>query len=170
MNDGHPTRCGDWYFESRSEADTQQLGQCLGRVVGPGCVIALNGSLGAGKTRLVQSIAEEMGADRKTVNSPTFILIQEYAGKFPIYHADTYRLRDSDEFLELGVEELFDAGGVCLIEWADRVADVLPQDHLRVDIEITGTESRRFVFHGAGPLSATLLSQLRTAMELTDSQ
>jgi tRNA threonylcarbamoyladenosine biosynthesis protein TsaE len=98
--------------------------------------------------------------DRKDVTSPTFLLIQEYAGRLPLYHFDTYRLRDSDEFLELGADELIHGSGVCLIEWADRVADVLPRDLLRIEIETTGPTSRRFAFAGTGPRSSGLADRL----------
>ncbi len=86
----------------------------------------------------MQSIAVALGADRRLVNSPTFVLIQEYEATLPIFHCDTYRLRNVEEFLDLGIDEIFQSHGVCLIEWADRVAGVLPPDHLRIDIDITG--------------------------------
>ena len=74
----------------------------------------------------MQAIAVALGAERRLVNSPTFVLIQEYEGTLPLYHCDTYRLKNVDEFLDLGIDEIFQSDGVCLIEWADRVAGVLP--------------------------------------------
>ena len=120
------------------------------------------GPLGAGKTRLVQSIATALGADRRSVNSPTFILIQEYDAPLPIFHCDTYRLRNVDEFLDLGVEEMFRSGGVCLIEWADRVTEVLPDDRLQIGIEVLGPTERRFTLTALGPQSVESLAQART--------
>ena len=150
-----------WSCLSQSERDTETLGRMLGDVLTPGTVVALVGNLGAGKTRLVQAVAAALGVDRQDVNSPTFVLIQEYAGRLPLYHFDTYRLRDSDEFLELGADELMTSGGVCLVEWADRVADVLPRNVLRIEIEIAGPTARRFRFLGTGPKSDALVVRLR---------
>lgn len=115
---------------------TRQLGHTLGGLLFPGAVVGLSGPLGAGKTHLVRFIAEGLGvADSRVVSSPTFVLIQEYEGRLPIYHFDVYRLKTADEFENLGVFEYFEGDGVCLIEWADRVAHVLPDE--RLDIELT---------------------------------
>jgi tRNA threonylcarbamoyladenosine biosynthesis protein TsaE len=157
---------GGWQCVSESEAQTEQLGGALAGLLQPGMVVALIGELGAGKTRLVQAVAEAMGVDRRLVNSPTFVLVQEYDAPLRLYHFDAYRLADVDEFRELGAEELMNCGGICLIEWADRVSDALPEDLLRIEIEITAPTSREFRFHGSGPLSSTLVAELRGLLEL----
>ena len=90
--------------------------------------LALEGTLGAGKTRLVQAIAAGCGIDPQAVTSPTFVLCQPIPARRLLYHLDAYRIRDLDEFLELGVDEYFEGPGLTLIEWADRVAPCLP-DH-----------------------------------------
>ena len=126
-----------------SEAETQALGEVLARVIRPGTVIGLVGDLGAGKTRLVRAIAESLGADPSAISSPTYVLIQEYEGRLPISHFDVYRLASLDEFLALGSEEYFDGDGVCLVEWADRVAEALPRRSWWIRITRDG-ESRRF--------------------------
>src|SRR5688500_870189 len=90
---------------SRSEADTERLGRRLGELLPAGAVVALDGPLGAGKTRLVQGLAAARGHDPLAVVSPTFTLVQEYRGERPVYHFDVYRLRDDDEFLNLGPDE-----------------------------------------------------------------
>ncbi len=133
-----------WSFKATSEDDTRRLGEAIGEVALPGLVIALVGSLGAGKTRLVRAIADGAGVRDQIVNSPTFVLVQEYQGRLPIYHFDTYRLRSLDEFIELGAEEYLRAEGVCCIEWADRVAELLPPDVLRVEISVLGDCEREF--------------------------
>jgi tRNA threonylcarbamoyladenosine biosynthesis protein TsaE len=148
-----------WTFVARDERDTEQLGRSLGVSLAQGGVVALVGPLGAGKTRLVQSIATTLGADRRTVNSPTFVLIQEYAGSIPIYHCDTYRLRNVEEFLDLGVDEMLQSGGVFLVEWADRVASVLPDDRLQIEIEVTGATARTFRMTASGPRSVSVVSK-----------
>jgi tRNA threonylcarbamoyladenosine biosynthesis protein TsaE len=132
-------------------AGTQDLGRRLAEYLFGGAVVALIGPLGAGKTHLVRAIAEALGvADSRVVNSPTFVLIQEYAGRLPIYHFDAYRLRNSSEFVDLGAHEYFEGKGVCLVEWADRVEDVLPPDHLRITLQITGETTRRMILEGRG--------------------
>lgn len=134
---------GPIVVEVNSEDETQFLGQALASVVRPGVVIGLVGELGAGKTRLVRAISEFLGADPLAVSSPTYVLIHEYDGRMPIYHFDAYRLQSRDDFLALGVEEYFDGEGVCLIEWADRVADDLPRRSWWIRISRDG-DARRF--------------------------
>jgi tRNA threonylcarbamoyladenosine biosynthesis protein TsaE len=147
-------------FTAESEADTERLGAMLAAALAPGMVVALNGNLGAGKTRLVQGVAAALGVDRREVTSPTFVLIQEYEGRLPIYHVDAYRLRDSDQFLELGADELMASPAVCFIEWAERVADVLPADLLTIDVEIDGPERRTFHTSGSGAKSTGVVEGL----------
>lgn len=151
----------EWTFQSTCEQETQQLGTLLARHLEPGTVIALNGNLGAGKTRLVQAIAAALGVDQADVNSPTFVLIQEYQGDLPLYHFDTYRLRDTDEFLELGADDLLYSDGVCMIEWADKVADVLPRDLLTINIEHTTETARTFSFQAQGARSTRIVAGLK---------
>jgi tRNA threonylcarbamoyladenosine biosynthesis protein TsaE len=132
-------------------AATTAFGRRLGAALFPGAVVALVGPLGAGKTHLTRAIAEGLGLpDGRVVTSPTFGLIHEYEARLPIYHFDVYRLRGPAEFLDLGPGEYFDAGGVCLIEWADKVESCLPAEHLRIEIEVTGETSRRMSLSAKG--------------------
>jgi tRNA threonylcarbamoyladenosine biosynthesis protein TsaE len=148
-------------FSAQNESDTQRLGAALAAVLPAGTVVALIGPLGAGKTRLVQAVAEALGVPRKSVTSPTFVLVNEYmGGRVPVYHFDTYRLKDEDEFLALGPQEYFDAGGLVFIEWADRVADFLPADRLEVTLEVSGETSRRITIRGTNSRSENLLQQI----------
>jgi tRNA threonylcarbamoyladenosine biosynthesis protein TsaE len=147
-----------WVAES--EADTVRLGALLAGLLQPGMTVALQGDLGAGKTRLVQAVAESLGVDRRDVSSPTFTLLQEYAGPVPIFHFDTYRLRNAEEFIDLGADEILSAGGLSFVEWADRVRDVLPTDVLRIEIEITGPTERLFRIQGTGPTTRDLVREL----------
>ncbi len=148
-------------YEAADESQTAQLGAALAKVVPDGAVVALCGTLGAGKTRLVQAIAEAEGVDRRDVVSPTFVLLQQYRGRRPIYHFDAYRLRDEDEFLELGPEEYFDSGGVTLVEWAERVEGCLPEERIEVRIEVIGDTSRRFEIEARGDRYTGQLRQLK---------
>ncbi|MEO6809619.1 MAG: tRNA (adenosine(37)-N6)-threonylcarbamoyltransferase complex ATPase subunit type 1 TsaE [Isosphaeraceae bacterium] len=151
-------------IEVHSEAETDRVGRALAEVVTPGTVIGLSGPLGAGKTRLVRALAEALEVDPALISSPTYVLIHEYQGVIPIYHFDTYRLGDADEFDALGASDYWGAGGLCLIEWADRVADRLPIDAWSLRIEPLGPTHRRLVLecpgvrHEADALSTLLLS------------
>ena len=111
-------------YDAADERATAVLGAALADVLPEGTTVALLGTLGAGKTRLVQAIAEAAGVDRRQVLSPTFVLIQEYHGRRAICHIDAYRLHDNDKFLALGPEEYFEGDGLILVEWADRVRAV----------------------------------------------
>ncbi|MBI3861681.1 MAG: tRNA (adenosine(37)-N6)-threonylcarbamoyltransferase complex ATPase subunit type 1 TsaE [Planctomycetia bacterium] len=148
-------------FESASEAETEMLASRLAQSLEPDTVVALVGHLGAGKTRLVRAIAEALGVDRQAIASPTFVLVHEYAGRLPIYHFDVYRLKNAADFLALGADEYFTSGGVCLIEWADRVESFLPADHLRIELAATGETTRRIQFTATGPRSSAILQRLQ---------
>jgi tRNA threonylcarbamoyladenosine biosynthesis protein TsaE len=132
-------------------AATTAFGRRLGQLLFPGSVVALIGPLGAGKTHLVRAIAEGLDiADSRAVTSPTFVLIQEYAARLPIYHFDAYRLLGEREFFDLGAHEYFAGNGVSLVEWADRVPGSLPTEHIRIELTVTGESSRqaRITAHG----------------------
>ena len=130
---------------------TLAFGRRLAGLLFPGAVVALVGPLGAGKTHLARAVAEGLGiADSRAVNSPTFVLLQEYQARLPIYHFDAYRLRTEGEFADLGADEYFAGSGVCLVEWADRVPTCLPPEHLRVTLEVTGPLSRRATVEAFG--------------------
>jgi tRNA threonylcarbamoyladenosine biosynthesis protein TsaE len=123
--------------------ETEEFGRRLGRHLFAGAVIGLIGPLGAGKTQLVRAIAEGLEiADPRIVSSPTFVLIQEYDARLPIYHFDAYRLPSVAAFEELGAQEYFAGDGVCLVEWADRVQQVLPAERLDVRFTIIGETAR----------------------------
>ena len=123
--------------------------------------VALVGRLGAGKTHLVRAVAEGLGVKNPAaVNSPTFVLIQEYPARLPIYHFDAYRLSGPREFRELGTDEYFHGDGVCLVEWADKVESTLPADHLRIEIEVVDENRRRFHLRATGERYQDLLTRL----------
>jgi tRNA threonylcarbamoyladenosine biosynthesis protein TsaE len=147
-------------YDASDETATARLGAALADVLPPGTTVALCGTLGAGKTRLVQAIAEASGVPRRDVVSPTFVLIQEYRGRRPVYHIDAYRIRDNDEFQELGPDEYFESSGITLVEWADRVAGLLPPERIEVHIAVTGETSRRFEVTAVGERYADVVARL----------
>jgi tRNA threonylcarbamoyladenosine biosynthesis protein TsaE len=147
-------------YDAPDESATDRLGGALAKHLPDGAVVALVGTLGAGKTKLVERIARHTGIDPDEVTSPTFVLVQHYHGSRTLHHFDTYRLKRSDEFLELGADELFEAGGISLVEWADRVVDCLPEDRLTIAIEETGPTSRRFRLSATAPRYETVFRKL----------
>ncbi len=151
-------------FIAHNECDTEHLGAALAKVLPPSTVVALVGTLGAGKTRLVQTTAAVLGIPPGNVTSPTFVLINEYAGgRLPIYHFDTYRLKDDDEFLELGPDEYFESDGLVFVEWADRVADLLPRERLEITLEVVGETERRITIRGTSPRMDELVARIESA-------
>ena len=130
---------------NKSESDTRKLGLMLAENAEAGDVIALIGDLGTGKTALTRYIAEGLGI-KDTISSPTFTIVKEYkSGRLPLYHFDVYRLGDGEELLDIGAEEYLYGDGLCVIEWADIVADVLPEDAIAINIEYGENEGERIV-------------------------
>ncbi len=153
-------------FGAATLADTEALGRRLGERLFAGAVVALIGPLGAGKTQLVRAMAEGLGiADPRAVSSPTFVLIQEYNARLPIYHFDAYRLAGPGEFFDLGANEYFQGQGVCLVEWADRVESALPGQYLRITLEVTGETSRRIQIAGHGPQCAEWVREVSESFQ-----
>lgn len=135
-------------IELSGEEETEAIGCVMADLAAPDTVIGLIGDLGSGKTRLSRAIAEALGVPTATVSSPTYVLIQEYDGRLPVFHFDAYRLGGPDDFDALGASEYFRAGGVCLIEWADLVFDRIPTDSWIVRIATTGPNSRSITIEG----------------------
>ncbi len=150
-------------FIANDEAGTERLGRALAAALPSGTAVALVGTLGAGKTRLVQAFAAAHGVPRELATSPTFVLVNEYRGRVPIYHLDAYRLRDEDEFSELGPEEYFESAGVTFVEWADRVASCLPADRVEILCEAVGETVRQFTIRGTTPQMEACVQQVRDA-------
>ena len=122
-------------IDSHSEAETFAFGRSLGEKAQPGQVYVLSGDLGAGKTVLSKGFAAGLGIT-EPVTSPTFTIVKMYeGGRLPLYHLDVYRIGDISEMEEIGLEEMLSEGGVCLIEWGERVAEILPPDAVSIRID-----------------------------------
>jgi tRNA threonylcarbamoyladenosine biosynthesis protein TsaE len=140
-----------------SAAATRRIGRRLGRAAAAGTCLALVGPLGAGKTQLAKGVAQGLGV-RTVVNSPTFIIVNEHAGRLPLFHVDAYRLIDGDEARQAGVFDERQVHGVTVIEWADRLDGWLPADHLRIELETDSArdDERRLSWMATGPRHAAL--------------
>ncbi len=132
---------------SRSPQETRAVGERLGARLGPGAVVACIGELGAGKTCFLQGLARGLGV-RGPVTSPTFVLINQYRGRLPVYHLDAYRTASLRELADLGIEEMLRGDGVTMIEWADKLLPLLPPRTITVTITGLGDEPRRIVIEG----------------------
>ena len=125
------TRNGPMIIETFSEQETRAFGERLGAQAKPGSIYTLTGDLGVGKTVFTQGLGVE-----EPVNSPTFTIVQEYGeGRLPFYHFDVYRIGNVDEMEEIGYEDYFCGGGVCLIEWANLIEEILPEERFVITIE-----------------------------------
>ena len=126
-----------------SEKEAAEFGKRLGKTLERGDVLALVGELGTGKTTLTKAIAAGLDIS-ETVTSPTFTIVKEYnSGRLPLFHFDVYRLENGGELIEIGGEEYFDAGGICVIEWADKIAEILPDDTKLILLEYGENEGER---------------------------
>jgi tRNA threonylcarbamoyladenosine biosynthesis protein TsaE len=145
-------------LRSRSVDETRALGERLGALLEPGDVVLLQGPLGAGKTAMTQGIGRGTGSN-DLVNSPTFVLINEYRGRVKLYHVDLYRLEDPDEIAQLDLPG-YTSDGALIVEWPERGAGLLPEEHLHVAIEHDGEGERRITLTAFGERPARLLRAL----------
>lgn len=134
---------------SHSATETYALGMKFGRQLQPNSVVCFFGDLGAGKTTFIKGLAASLlGTSGDEVNSPTFTYLNIYRGMQTLYHFDLYRLRDADEFLSMGFDEVLDAGGISCVEWSEKIKDILPDDAIRVEISHLGGDQRQIAFKG----------------------
>lgn len=134
-------------YISRSEAETEAIGEKLAQSVTGGTVVAMYGDLGAGKTAFVRGMARGMGLSCR-VSSPTFTIVNEYEGERELIHFDMYRLESSDELFEIGWEDYLNRGAVCAVEWSEKVEDAFYGDETIVRIEKLGDTERRITIEG----------------------
>ena len=147
-------------FISHSEAQTRRLGARLGELLEGGEVIALQGELGTGKTRWVQGMGQGLQI-KQQITSPTFTLISEYAGRLTLYHIDLYRIDGPAEAIDFGLEDYVYSDGVCVIEWAERVAKILPASCLWITLYHLDETKRRITMRAAGDHYQKLLREFQ---------
>lgn len=146
---------------SGSINNTLSIGKAIARNSRPGDIICLFGELGTGKTVLTKGIALGLGIDKKKVISPSFVLIRQHnQGRHPLYHFDLYRLRTAQEILGLGYEEYLYGEGLSVIEWADRLGELMPEEFLRVDMELLAGAKRLLKFAAFGRRYKQLLKDM----------
>ncbi len=153
---------GSATFHTASPDESRALGCALGKLLGPGSFVALTGELGAGKTVVVRGIARGLGF-AGYVSSPSFVVMNEYVGRLPIYHVDLYRISDPDSLFDLGYREVFWSDGVTLVEWADHALELLPEVRLDLAIEFAGPEARVLRAVARGDETSRILGSLAGA-------
>ena len=139
-------------FITYSPAETERIGEALGKEISPGTVLAYRGDLGAGKTAFTRGLARGLGCT-EPVTSPTYTIVNEYlSGRIPLFHFDMYRLRSSDDLWDIGWEDYLERGGVCSVEWSDNVADAM-EDAVIITIEKIGPATRQITIEGGDHLA-----------------
>ncbi|SHH36618.1 tRNA (adenosine(37)-N6)-threonylcarbamoyltransferase complex ATPase subunit type 1 TsaE [Sporanaerobacter acetigenes] len=145
----------------KNTKDTEQFGYKLGKILKGGEIICLIGDLGAGKTTMTKSIAKGLDVE-EYVTSPTFTLINEYRGRVPLYHFDVYRLEEVESIYDLGFEEYFYSNGVSIIEWANKIKNVLPEDVLTIEINRGSNDEERILnIYGSGERNKSIIEELK---------
>ncbi len=165
-----PQPLSSLFVTCQNEEQTVRFAEYLGELLQPGDIIALNGTLGAGKTRFVRAIAHFFGIDETAVSSPTYLIVQSYPAHICLHHFDLYRIRDEEELYGSGCDEFLDGEGVCLIEWAGRFPGFLPKDHLEIAFEVTGENARQLVLSAFGSKHERLVSGLKKQLSEADFQ
>jgi tRNA threonylcarbamoyladenosine biosynthesis protein TsaE len=150
-----------WTLETTSPERTRELGEALGRLLGPSSVVLLHGELGAGKTCFTQGLARGLGVpEDEPVTSPSYTLMNPYEGRLPLYHFDLYRLVSVEDLVDLGFEDYLHGAGVTVVEWADRFPELVLEG-LRVRLEHGSENSRRIALEADGEPYGQLLESLR---------
>jgi len=151
---------------THSVDETRKLGQTIGTLIKQPLVIALTGDLGSGKTAFVQGLASGLEVPAEYyITSPTFTLINEYPGRYPLVHVDLYRLEDIHDFEDIGLDDLMYDQAVIVIEWADKLSDGLPAEHLAINMEIIDADCRKLSLVASGHNEVNLIIALETQLE-----
>jgi tRNA threonylcarbamoyladenosine biosynthesis protein TsaE len=148
---------------SISPSATMNLGRKIGQQLKPGSVIGLIGELGCGKTLITRGICDGLGVPERQVSSPSFVLVNEYRGRLPVFHIDLYRLRGVDDSIEIGITDYFKRAleGVMIIEWAEKIIDLLPSDLLKIEFDIISKQKRRIIFSSTSRKYVGLFGELK---------
>jgi len=143
-----------------SAKETEGLGKRLAKFLQGKDIICLFGQLGSGKTTFIKGLAAGLGVKKIEVSSPSFILMRKYKGRLPLYHFDLYRIKDSAELCDIGYEEFVFDAAVSVIEWADRMKELLPKDYLRIDFTFVDSNKRQIKFNAKSKYYRDLIKRL----------
>ena len=131
-------------FLTKSSDETIALGKKIGAKLKPGDIVGFYGELGSGKTTMIKGVAIGFGVkEQDIVKSPSFIMVNEYKGRYPIYHIDLYRIKNAEEILSIGFDEYLYGNGICLIEWAEKAEKELPDKTIKIELEVVNLEKRK---------------------------
>ena len=156
--------CKQIQITTESLEETQLLGQKIGTSISAGTVICLTGDLGSGKTSFVQGLATGLGVpDDYYITSPTYVLINEYPGRYPLFHVDLYRIENPVDFQDIGLYEILHGNGVVAVEWADKLSKDLQCEYLSVHFEILNDESRKLIISANVPEVSALMERIAKA-------
>ena len=153
----------DFQIQLNSLSETQQLARALASAVELPMLVALSGTLGAGKTQLVRFVAQSLGVAAEAVTSPTYVLLQRYAGRHLIFHFDFYRLESAAQVWDLGIDELLEQSALIFVEWAEKFPQCLPLDRIQIrlePLESINEQARLANITATGPRAAALLASL----------
>ena len=153
----------NYEYISSSPADTQTLGEKIGDSLRGGSIIALIGELGCGKTLLTRGISVGLGVPLRQINSPTFVLVNEYRGRLPVFHMDLYRLADTADVVDIGLLDYLARAesGVIIIEWAEKILSLLPAEYLKVDFTGLSARKRKIFFSAVGDKYYDLMEKIK---------
>jgi tRNA threonylcarbamoyladenosine biosynthesis protein TsaE len=152
----------EYAFLSVSPAATSALGKKIGKTLGAGSILALVGELGSGKTLITRAICAGLGVPSRQVSSPTFVLVNEYRGRLPVFHLDLYRIAGEADGVELGIADYLRrvASGVMIIEWAEKIFSLLPAGVLKIELQVLSVRERRIVLSSTGHKFVGLFKEL----------
>jgi len=152
-------------YLSHNEEQTIKFGKVLAKSLKPGDIICLSGELGSGKTTLVKGIAEGLHINASKVHSPTFVLMNFYEGKLPVYHFDLYRIEGAQDISLLGYEEFFYGDGVSVVEWSEKLGNLAPKDYLKVQMYHKGESTRMLKISYVGKAHKELIERISKGLD-----
>ena len=150
---------------SKSPQETLDLARTIAKSLKKGSIVCLHGDLGAGKTTFVKGMVKAFGFDADRVTSPTFVLMNIYEGKLPVYHFDLYRLEKPTDMLQIGYDEFLYGEGISVIEWAERLKELYPKEYLRIELRHKATQEREIILTTSGRIYEDVIRKVGNARE-----
>src|SRR5262245_3474029 len=145
---------------SKNPQDTLELARKIAKQLKKGAIVCLHGDLGAGKTTFVKGMVKALGVEENAVTSPTFVLMNIYEGKLPLYHFDLYRLENADDIMQIGYEEFLYGEGISVIEWAERLKELYPKEYVKIELRHKSAREREIVLETRGRPYESILKKI----------